>query len=68
MHRAENIAVIGHGHSRHAKLFGAMTELFDVAGAVEHGVVGMKMQVDELRHFRSGSRRQALGLGSQLLI
>ena len=52
MHRAKNIAVVGHSHGRHAKLFGAITELLDVAGAVEHGIVSMKMKVYELRHSR----------------
>src|SRR6266568_4227156 len=50
MHRAKNIAVVSHGHGRHAQLFDAMAELFDVASAVEHRIVSMKMKVDELRH------------------
>src|SRR6267142_615487 len=48
MHGAKNIAVVGHGDGWHPKLFHAMDELFDVAGAVEEGVIGMEMQVDEL--------------------
>ncbi len=48
--RAENIAVVGHGDRRHAQFFHALDKLFHVAGAVKHGVVGMEMQVDELRH------------------
>ena len=47
---AKNVAVVGHGHGRHAQLFYALAEFFDVTGAVEHGVVGMQVQVDELGH------------------
>ncbi len=50
MDRAEDIAVVGHGDRGHAQLFHALDELFHVAGAVEHGVVGMEMQVNELGH------------------
>ena len=49
---AKNIAVVGHGHGGHAELFHALAEFFDVASAVEHGIVGMQVQVDELRHGR----------------
>jgi hypothetical protein len=52
MHGAKNIAMIGHGYRWHAKFFGAIAELLDVAGAVEHGIVSMKMKVNELRHPR----------------
>jgi len=48
--RAKNIAVIGHGHGGHAKLFYALTKFFDVTSAVEHGVVGVEVEVDELGH------------------
>src|SRR6266568_1317018 len=50
MHSAKNIAVVSHGHGRHAQLFDAMAELFDVASAVEHRIVSMKMKVNALRH------------------
>src|SRR5579862_8529267 len=50
MDRAKNVAVVGHGDRRHTHLFDALDKLFDVAGAVEHGVIGMEMQVDELGH------------------
>ena len=53
VHRAENVAVIGHGNGRHAQFFHALDKLFHVAGAVEHGVIGMEMQVNELRHVSS---------------
>ena len=50
MHCAKNIAVIGHGDRRHAQLLDAFNQFFDVAGAVEQGVIGMQMQVYEFRH------------------
>jgi hypothetical protein len=51
MHRAENISVVGHGHGGHAQFLYPVTEFLHVASAVEHGVVGMEMEVDELRHW-----------------
>src|SRR4030081_1296095 len=48
MHRAKNIAVIGHGHRGHAKFMNPINEFFDVASAVEQGVIAMQMQVNEL--------------------
>src|SRR5438128_12475492 len=50
MHRAKNIAVVGHGHGRHAQLLHVLAKLLDVTSAVEHRVVSMKMKVNELRH------------------
>ena len=41
MHRAKNVAMIGHGDSRHAQLFYALDKLLHVAGAVQHGVIGV---------------------------
>src|SRR5271170_3618790 len=41
MNRAKNIAVVGHGYSRHTQLFRAMNQLVYVASAVEHGIVRM---------------------------
>ena len=49
---AEDVAVIGHGHSRHAEFLDALTEFFYVAGAIEQGVVGVEVEVDELGHGR----------------
>jgi hypothetical protein len=42
--------MIRHGHSGHPELFYAMAELLDVTGAVEHGIVSMKVKVNELGH------------------
>ena len=50
IHCTENIAVVGHGDGGHAKLFDTLHELLHVAGAVEHRVVGVEVQVDELGH------------------
>jgi hypothetical protein len=48
--RAEDVSVVGHGHGGHAHFLDAVAELFYVAGAVEHGVVGMQVEMDELGH------------------
>ena len=50
MDGAKNIAVIGHRDGGHAQFLHAMDELFHVTGAIEHGVISMEMQVDELGH------------------
>ena len=47
--RAEDVAVVGHGDRGHAELFHASDQALDLAGAVEHGVVGVKVKVDEFR-------------------
>lgn len=41
VHGAEDVAMIGHGHGGHAEFLGALAEFRNVAGAVEHGVIGM---------------------------
>jgi ketol-acid reductoisomerase len=48
MHRAKNIAVVGHGHRGHAELVDALDEFLNVASAVEQRIIAMQMQVDEL--------------------
>ena len=48
-HRAEDVAVIGHGDRRHLQFFDAFDQALDLAGAVEHGVIGVQMQMDEFR-------------------
>ena len=63
MHGAKNIAVVGHGHGRHSQLLDALDELFDVAGAIEHGVIAMQMQVDEFRHEDSDRSPEIAGSG-----
>jgi hypothetical protein len=50
VHRAENISVVGHGDGGHAEFVNPVTEFFHVASAVEHGVISVEMEVDELRH------------------
>src|ERR1700746_90291 len=49
-HSAENVPVIGHRHGRHTQLFDALNQLLYVTGAIQHGIVGMEMQVDKLGH------------------
>ena len=51
MDRAKNVAMIGHGDRGHAQFFHALDEFLHVAGAVEHGVIGMEVQVNELGHW-----------------
>ena len=53
-HRAEDVAVIGHGDRRHLELLDAVDQALDLAGAVEHRVVGVKMQMYELTLWHSG--------------
>jgi hypothetical protein len=48
MHRAKNVAVIGHGDRRHAKFVDPVNKFLDVASAIEQGVIAMQMEVDEL--------------------
>jgi len=48
MHRAKNVAVIGHGDRRHAKFMNPVNKFLDVASAIEQGVIAMQMEVDEL--------------------
>src|SRR5580700_2587293 len=50
MHGAKDISVVSHGHGRHAHFFHTLAKFFDVAGAIQQGVIGMQVQVDELGH------------------
>src|SRR5471030_1421251 len=55
VHRAEDVAVIGHSDGRHLQFLGALAQQLGIACTVEHGVVGMKMQMNEIG--RHGYRR-----------
>ncbi len=46
-HRAEEVAVIGHGHRRHLLLDGELHQLIDIARPIQQRIVGVAMQVDE---------------------
>ena len=48
-HRAEDVAVVGDGHGGHVEFLDAPDQALDFAGAVEQGVVGVKMEMNELR-------------------
>ena len=53
---AEQVAVIGHGDRRHLLFDRDLHQLVDIAGAVEQGIVGVAMKMNE-RHddtFRGG--------------
>ncbi len=49
VHRPEHVAVVGDGHGLHAEALGLGHELADVAGTVEEAVLGVEMEVDEVR-------------------
>src|SRR5215467_9344496 len=55
---AKDVAVIRHSNSRHPKLFHVLTKFFNVAGAIQQGIVGVQVQVDELGHGSIGSLNQ----------
>jgi hypothetical protein len=55
MHRAKNVAVVGHGDRRHAEFMDSIYEFLDVASAVEQRIIAMQMQVDELVLGHEGS-------------
>ena len=48
VNRAIDVAVVGHGRRRLADLGEVFGQLVDVAGSVEEGVIGMKMEVRKL--------------------
>jgi hypothetical protein len=50
VHRAKDVAVVGHGHGGHAELMNAINKFLDIAGAVEQGIITVQMQVDKLGH------------------
>src|SRR6185369_4073435 len=47
---AENVAVIHHSDGRHPQFLHPRDEFLHIASTVEHRIVGMKMEVYELRH------------------
>ena len=48
---APKIFRVGHATAGIPSCFHALTELVDVTGPIQHGVVAMKVQMDELRHW-----------------
>ena len=50
MHRAVDVAVVGNGDGLLTDAGDVLDELFNVAGAVEQGVVGVEMKMSEFRH------------------
>ena len=44
---AEHVAVVGHRDRVHAQLGGALEHVSEAGGAVEHGVLGVHVEVDE---------------------
>src|SRR5690606_26585527 len=58
-HRAEEVAVVGDGDGVHPERLDALDELVEPVAAVEEGVLGVEVEMDEPRAqgvARSGSR------------
>src|ERR1700738_2121439 len=55
MHRAKNVAMVGHGHCGHAKFMNPINKFLDVASAVEQGVIAMQMEGNDLVFGHEGS-------------
>jgi hypothetical protein len=53
--RRKHVAVLGHGHRRHPELLRLIEQLLDSACAVEQGVLGVEVEVDEIVHVSSPS-------------
>jgi hypothetical protein len=51
--------VIGHGYGGHPKFLHALAQLFDITSAIEQGIVGVQVQVNELGHGSKASLTQA---------
>ena len=65
MHGSKDVPVVGHSDRGHAEFLHSPGKFLDVASAVEHGIVGMQMQVDELRaHAPRMPRKEGLVLHS----
>ena len=48
VHRAIDVAVIGHGDGGLAQRVDVLHQLVDIAGAVQQGVIGVQVQVGKL--------------------
>ncbi len=49
--RSEDVAVVGHGHGGHVEFLDALHQLGGIARAIEHGVIGVQVKMNELlRH------------------
>ena len=55
LHRAKDVAVIGHGDRRHVEFLNALYELGGIASSVEHREIRVQMQMNKLlRHYVVG--------------
>jgi hypothetical protein len=45
--RSEEVPVIGHSNGRHLLMLRNSHELFNIAGAIQEGVIGMAVEVNE---------------------
>jgi hypothetical protein len=48
MHRAKDIAVVGHRDRGHAEFMDPINQFLNVASAVKEGIIAMQMEMDEL--------------------
>ena len=48
LHGAEHVAVVGDRHRRHPVLSGLGDQIVEADGAVEKGILGMEMKMDEI--------------------
>jgi hypothetical protein len=48
---SEDVAMVSHGDSGHIQRLHTFTEIGNVAGAVQHGVIAMKVKMNEVRHW-----------------
>ncbi len=55
-HGAEEVAVVGDGDGVHPEGFHALDEFVEPVAAVEQGVFGMEVEMDELALARDGAR------------
>ena len=60
-HRAVHDTVVRHREGRHAQLLCAQSDPVDTAGAVEQGVFGMNMEMDETHDAPQGSGYRGQG-------
>ena len=45
---AEHVAVVGHGHRRHVQFLGLGDQVVEADGAVQQGILGVEVEVDEI--------------------
>ncbi len=54
-HRREHVPVLGHGDRGHLQRDRLVQQLVDAAGAVEQRILGVQVEMNEIRHHNSES-------------